>query len=226
MKIAIMQPYFFPYIGYYQLLAQVDKFVIYDDIQFTKKGWINRNYLNSPSGPWLFSIPVTDISAIEIIGKKKIAAEFDRSKLIGRIEQNYKRLATPEKLARLKSIIDFNSENLFEYIIFSLKEMSKEIEVDPEKIIPSSSLGDFSNYKGQERVIKICNSLNADVYINPMGGKTLYSKNAFEDNGIILQFQNPIETIPQNVIEGISHFSFLHNYLTSSANELRNLVIK
>jgi hypothetical protein len=224
MKIAIMQPYFFPYVGYYNLLAQVDKFVIYDDIQFTKKGWINRNYLNSPSGPWLFSIPVTNVSLIEIIGKKQIAPVYDRLKLISRIEQNYKKLATPEKLAQVKRMINFNTSSLFEYIHFSLIEMSKEIGIDPEKIIPSSSLGDFTNYKGQEKVIQICKSLNADVYINPIGGKALYSTNTFEESEILLRFQEPIENVSHNQNEEIPYFSFLHDYLTLSGDELKKVV--
>ena len=226
MKIAIMQPYFFPFVGYYNLMAQVDKFIIYDDIQFTKKGWINRNYLNSSSGPWLFSIPVTNISAIENIGQKKIAPEFQRSKLFSRIEQNYQKLATPEKLAKVKKIIDFDSSSLFDYISFSLREISKEVAIEPDRIIPSSSLGDFSNYKGQERVIKICNTLNADVYINPIGGMALYSEKIFEENGIFLRFQDPIEIASKNPNEEVPHFSFLHNYLTSNDEELRSLLFR
>ena len=226
MKIAIMQPYFFPYIGYYNLIAQVDKFIVYDDIQFTKKGWINRNYLNSPSGPWLFSIPVTNISAIENIGQKQIAPEFDRPKLVSRIEQNYQKLAKPEKLAKVKEIIDFSSNSLFDYLIFSLREMCREIGIEPERLIPSSTLGDFTNYKGQDRVIKICEAMSADVYINPIGGTSLYSADTFKENGILLKFQEPIETVSRNQIEGIPHFSFLHTYLTSSSYQLRNLVCK
>lgn len=226
MKIAIMQPYFFPFVGYYKLLAEVDKFVIYDDVQFTKKGWINRNYLNSPSGPWLFSIPVVNISAIESVGQKKIAPEFDRSKLIRRIEQNYQKLTTPDKLARIQNIIDFKTDNLFEYLRFSLIEMSKEIEIDHEKIIPSSRLGSFANYQGQEKVIQICNSLKADEYVNPIGGKNLYDSNSFEENGILLRFQEPIAAVSENQNHEVPYFSFIHDYLTLSSNELRNLLSK
>jgi hypothetical protein len=224
MKIAIMQPYFFPYVGYYNLLTQVDKFVIYDDIQFTKKGWINRNYLNSPSGPWLFSIPVTNVSAIESIGQKQIAPEYERSKFISRIEQNYKKLATPEKLSQAKRIINFPTDNLFEYIHFSLREISKEIEIDPEKIIPSSDLGDLSIHKGQDKVIQICKILNADEYINPINGKSLYSVNTFEEHGIRLKFQNPIKIPPRNYTEEVPYLSFLDSFLTLSSDDLRNLV--
>jgi hypothetical protein len=226
MRIAIMQPYFFPYVGYYNLLAQVDKFVIYDDIQFTKKGWINRNYLNSSSGPWLFSIPVTNISAIESIDRKKIAPEYDRSKLFSRIVQSYKRYSTPAKLDQVEEIINFRTDSLFEYILFSLTEMSAEIQVEPEKIIRSSSIGDFTNYKGQEKVIQICKSLDADVYVNPIGGKAIYNDTTFEESGILLRFQEPIETVSQHQNEKVPYFSFLHDYLTLSSTELRNVVSK
>jgi hypothetical protein len=226
MKIAIMQPYFFPYVGYYNLLAEVDKFVIYDDIQFTKRGWINRNYLNSRTGPWLFSIPVTNVSTIENIGLKRIAPEFNRSKLISRIEQNYQKFAAPEKLAKVRTMISFSSDSLFEYLFFSLTEMSEEIGVNPDKIIRSSSLGSFANYKGQEKVIRICKSLNADEYMNPIGGKTLYDADSFEKSGILLRFQDPIYTVSRNQNQEVPHFSFLHDYLTVSTDELRKIFSK
>jgi hypothetical protein len=226
MKIAIMQPYFFPYVGYFKLLAQVDKFVIYDDVQFTKKGWINRNYLSSSSGPWLFSIPVVNASAIELIRDKRIAPEYSRSKLISRIEQNYHKLTSREKMAQVSNIINFDSDNLFEYIEFSLREMSKELNLEINRVIPSSSLGDFRMFKGQEKVLQICKSLNADTYINPVGGKSLYDIDSFETNGIQLIFQEPNQPQLVNPTEEIQQYSFLHDYLTMGDEELRRLILK
>lgn len=219
-----MQPYFLPYIGYFQLINDVDQFVIYDDVQFTKKGWINRNYLTSNSGPWLFSIPVSSSSEIALISEKRIAPEFSRSKLISRIEQNYSKSATSEKLLRVREIINFESDNLFEYIRFSLIEMSKEVSIDFSRIIPSSSLGDFKRFKGQDKVIQICHSLNADVYVNPIGGKTLYDEKTFETNGIQLIFQEPIRPKLINPTEETQYFSFLHDYLTFDHDELEALI--
>ena len=225
-RVAIMQPYFLPYIGYFQLMNDVDQFVIYDDVQFTKKGWINRNYLSSNSGPWLFSIPVSNSSEMTLISEKLIAPEFSRSKLISRIEQNYNKFATTEKLMRVREIINFESDNLFEYIRFSLVEMSKEVNIDFNKVIASSSLGDFKMFKGQDKVIQICNSLNADVYVNPVGGKSLYDIKSFETSGIQLIFQEPLIPKLMNATEKSQHYSFLHDYLTLNPDELKTLILK
>jgi hypothetical protein len=223
-RVAIMQPYFFPYVGYFQLMDEVDHFVIYDDLQFTKKGWINRNYLYSDSGPWLFSIPVSNISELALISEKRIAPEYSRSKLISRIEQNYNKIATSEKLIQMREMINFESDSLFEYIHFSLVEMSKQVNIDFNKIITSSSLGDFKMLKGQDKVIQICKSLNADVYINPIGGKTLYDIDTFKANEIQLIFQESVKSNPKSVTEESQSYSFLHDYLTLDHNELRSLL--
>ena len=213
MKIAIMQPYFFPYIGYYKLMSEVDVFVIYDDVQYTKKGWINRNYLNSKTGPWLFSIPIEDAASIETISSKRIAAEYNRKKLITRIRQNYAMLADSTKLNKLEEIIKFETSSLFEYVEHSLREFGRELNIDSTKIVISSHLGDFSKIKGEEKVLRICKEVGATQYINPPGGRTLYSEKNFENSGIELRFQNKIPPRLKSQDSEIPYLSILDNYL-------------
>ena len=220
MKIAIMQPYFFPYIGYYKLISEVDQFVIYDDIQFTKKGWINRNYLNSTDGPWLFSIPIENSSKIEFINAKSISKEFSREKLQSRIRQNYKKISTTHKLDLVDRIIDFPTNNLFDYLENSLLVLTQEIGIDSKKILKSSQIGDFSKLKGEEKVIAICMAVGAKEYLNPQGGRALYDLANFAKTGISLQFQEKVNPITPTNEGEVPFFSLLHDYLTLSRDEL------
>lgn len=220
MKIAIMQPYFFPYIGYYKLISEVDRFVIYDDIQFTKKGWINRNYLNSVDGPWLFSIPIENSSKLEFIKTKRISNEFNRGKMQSRIRQNYRKISTTQKLDFVDKIIEFPTNNLFDYLENSLLALTQEIGIDSKKILRSSQIGDFSGYKGEEKVVAICTAVGATAYVNPHGGQLLYNAASFDRSGISLHFQNRVIPSILTKNHGVPHFSFLHEYLTLSKEEL------
>ena len=84
MKLAIMQPYFFPYIGYFQLIKSVDEFVIYDNIQYTKKGWINRNRILVNGTDYLISLPLKkDSDYLNVVDRQLAESwEKDRTKLL------------------------------------------------------------------------------------------------------------------------------------------------
>lgn len=215
MKIAIMQPYFFPYIGYYKMMSDVDKFVIYDDVQYTKRGWINRNYLDSKSGPWMFSIPIEKSSIIEAISSKSIAAEYDRMKLARRIRQNYSFFSSPKKLSRIDEILAFETDNLFKYLENSLREFSIDLGLNPKKIIVSSEIGNFTGLKGQDKVLGICKEMGATEYLNPPSGRELYKTDVFEEHGIDLQFQKSISTEKRDSKWGVPYLSALHDFLIS-----------
>ena len=91
MKLAIMQPYFLPYIGYFQLIAAVDQFIVYDNIKYTKKGWINRNRLLQNGTDTVFSIPLSKDSDALDIRERQIAADFRRDKLLKQIAEAYRK---------------------------------------------------------------------------------------------------------------------------------------
>ncbi|AVC45854.1 wbqC-like family protein (plasmid) [Rhizobium leguminosarum bv. viciae] len=90
MKLAIMQPYFFPYIGYFQLIHAVDKFVVYDNIKYTKKGWINRNRILRNGEDYTFSLPIKAASDSLDICDRTLSTEFDRNKLVNQIQGAYR----------------------------------------------------------------------------------------------------------------------------------------
>lgn len=196
MKAAIMQPYFCPYIGYFQLISSVDTFVVYDDIQYTKKGWFNRNRLILDGKEILFTIPLKNESDFLNVCERHLADDSikARKKILTRIAHSYRRAPCFDRvMRRVEKIFLFEGKNLFEFIHHSLLELCSELGIDT-KIVVSSTLKTLSDLRGQERVIATNKALGADTYINAIGGQALYKKEAFAAEGIDLYFirSNPI----------------------------------
>jgi hypothetical protein len=189
-KIAIMQPYFLPYLGYFQLMNVVDEFVIYDNIQFSKRGWIHRNRILQNGQPAYVSLPLKKDSDFLDINQRFLSDSFkrDKEKLLFKIKGTYKKAPQFEKVFPIiEQIFNFNETNLFEYIYNSL-EMLKDFLNIETKLIRSSEIDIDHNLKSQEKVIAISKALKAEYYINPEGGKDLYAKNDFNDKQVNLQF--------------------------------------
>lgn len=189
MKIAIMQPYFFPYIGYFQLIAAVDLFIIYDEIQYTKKGWINRNRMLRNGGDAIFSLPLEKASDYLDIRDRKIAASFDQRKLKAQIEGAYRKAPEFGRVMPLvEAALSQEGDNLFDFISHTLHLTCAQLNI--ETPIQKSSLIERSAtpLKAQERVIDICKCAGATTYINPIGGLDLYDSAAFSAAGMKLFF--------------------------------------
>ena len=190
MKLGIMQPYLFPYIGYFQLINSVDKFVIYDNIQYTKKGWINRNRLLVNGKDKLFTIPLKKDSDYLNINKRYLSNNSfeERKKLLFKIKNYYNKAPFyNQSISLIEECLLYENNNLFEFIFNSVKKICTFLNIDT-KIIISSSIKMDHNLKGKERVIEICRNLDADEYINAIGGIELYDKNEFKLNKIMLNF--------------------------------------
>lgn len=185
-----MQPYFLPYIGYFQLIQNADQFVVYDNIQYTKKGWINRNRMLSNGTPEYFTIPLKSDSDYLDIDKRNLSEtrNVDLKKVQNKIKANY--LKAPffkEVNPLIEECLNCNENNLFRYIFNSIQRICVYLEIKTPLII-SSQIGANHNLKGEERVIDICKALNAKKYLNPIGGMELYANENFEKNGIELVF--------------------------------------
>lgn len=195
MKLGIMQPYFLPYIGYFQLLNAVDKYVIYDNIQYTKKGWFNRNRILQNGKDLLFSIPLEKGSDYLDVRERYMSAGFDRKKLLNQIREAYRKAPYFDQVMPImERIINFEDTNLFNYIYNSIKEACAYLGIDTE-IIVSSTLDIDHSLKGQDKVIATCKSLGATDYYNAIGGQELYNIEDFKKENINLHFvsTNPIE---------------------------------
>jgi len=186
-----MQPYFLPYIGYFQLINSVDLFVTYDNIKYTKKGWINRNRMLVNGVDSVFSLPLRKDSDCLIVVERKLAAGFDRLKLLNQFKGAYARAPYyAEIIPLMEEILFFKDENLFRYVYNSIDRICNYLEI-VTKIIVSSEVAINHDLKGQDKVLALCKALNAETYINPPGGLDLYSRETFMERGIKLQFLRP-----------------------------------
>lgn len=189
MTLAIMQPYFLPYIGYLQLMKAVDTFVLYDDVAYINRGWINRNRLLINGQEYLFTIPLKDASQNKPIREIQLADDPKwRSKLLKTIEQGYRKAPFFDTVMPLtERIINHQTDSIAELIRVSLDELTTFLGLTT-RIVPSSALYQNSHLKGQERILAICLQEKASRYINPIGGMELYDKPTFTAAGITLNF--------------------------------------
>ena len=187
-SLAIMQPYFLPYVGYFQLINAADLFIVYDNIKYTKKGWINRNRFLLNGKDAVFSIPLKKDSDSLDIREREISPDFRKSKLLNQIREAYRRSPHFERTFPLVERIVLEKEtNLFKFILNSIKEICESLAISTE-IVVSSSLRIDHSLPGEAKVLALCKHVRADVYINAIGGRDLYSKEDFGAHGIDLKF--------------------------------------
>ena len=186
MKLGIMQPYFLPYIGYFQLIKAVDKYVIYDDVNFIKKGWINRNNFLFNGQSFMFTLTLLKASQNKLINE--IFVLEDQSKLLKTIRIAYQK--APQFLSVfpvVENIFGYEDKNLARYVGNSLIQIADYLQLNTEFIYSSDIEKDHS-LKAQDKILNLCEMMRTTEYINAIGGMELYSKELFEGNNIKLSF--------------------------------------
>ena len=188
MKLGIMQPYFLPYIGYFQLLNAVDQYVIYDNIEYTKKGWINRNRILMNGKDFLISLPLKKDSDYKMIYERELSSDYDPKKMFGQIKGSYAKAPYFKEVSPLlESILYCIDTNLFKFILHSVKAINNYLGIHTE-IVVSSSVNIDHQLKAEDKVLAFCTALDAGSYYNAIGGMELYSKERFHSLGIDLKF--------------------------------------
>lgn len=189
MKIGIMQPYFVPYIGYWQLMNAVDKYVIYDDVNYIKGGWINRNRILVDGQPHYFNLPVLGASSNKKINEIQVNNEEVLIKRNLRcIEAAYKKAPFfLDGFPLVEQILRCQEKNVASYIKKSFEIICSYLNIKTE-LIMSSDLNKDNKLKGQDKVLSICSLLKATEYYNAIGGQELYSFEDFKEKGIELKF--------------------------------------
>lgn len=189
MKVGIMQPYFFPYIGYWQLISLVDRYVIYDDVNYIKGGWINRNQILMNGKPKMISLKMNGASPNKLINEVHVSKDqIYNKKLLRTIEHCYKKAPYyGDVFPLIEEIIYYEDLNLSLYLANLTTKVANYLGINTEFFI-SSDINKNKNLKGEDKVIDICRILNASEYYNAIGGMGLYSQKAFEFNGIKLKF--------------------------------------
>lgn len=190
MKVAIMQPYFFPYLGYFQLINAVDRFIIYDDVNFIKQGWINRNNILLNEMSFLFTVPLKNVSSFKLIKDTYVdekSFEVWKIKFYKNVENAYKKKPNYKTVFAIINDVLNSSLNISTLARESIIACAKYIGIKTE-IIYSSSVFNNNHLSGQQRILDICKQTNATEYINAEGGMNLYSREDFKDQNIILKF--------------------------------------
>lgn len=238
MKIGIMQPYFLPYIGYWQLLNVVDKYVIYDDVNYINRGWINRNRILLNSKDKMITLSLKEVSQNKLIKEIELLNnEKEREKLLKTISQSYKKAPFYDEVYPLiEEILNFKEINLEKFLENSIKKIIEYLEIDTTILI-SSEIEKDNMLKGKNKILDICKNLGASEYYNAIGGQELYSYEEFNKEGIKLKFlksgnieykQFKNEFIPNLSIIDVMMFNskekikeFLNNYtLIGENNEI------
>ncbi len=188
MKAAIMQPYFFPYIGYFQLIASVDTFIVYDNIKYTKKGWINRNRILQNGRDMIISLPLkTDSDYLDIVDRE-LAFGFNRDKLINQIKGAYRHAPYFQQTFPLvESLLRHDEVNLFRFLYNVVVRTCEHLGITTTIRI-SSNIDIDHSLKNQDKVLALCAAVGAHTYVNAIGGSALYSKQTFRAQGIELAF--------------------------------------
>jgi hypothetical protein len=187
-RVGIMQPYFLPYIGYFQLIAHCETFVVYDDIEYTKRGWINRNRILAAGSAKTITLPLRRDSDYRDVRDREIASDFDAKKMLALFQESYRHAPFWESHRQLlESILRCPSRNLFDFVANAIAKIMESLDIETEVVV-SSSLAIDRALHGEERVLATCAALGATEYVNPIGGVDLYSESAFADRGMRLSF--------------------------------------
>ena len=225
MKIAVMQPYFFPYIGYWQLINSVDIFIIYDDVNFIKKGYINRNNILINNVKHLFTLALIKSSQNKKINEILIGE--NNKKILRTIEQSY--LKAPffhDIFPIIEDIFSNKEKDLSKFLGNSLQIFSKYLDINT-KFEYSSMIENDKSLQAQDRLIEISKILNATDYINAIGGEQLYDKNAFSDAGINLSFiQTELINYKQFNNKFIPNLSIIDVMMFNSKEDIKEMLKK
>lgn len=186
MKLGIMQPYFFPYIGYWQLLNYVDTYVVYDDVNYINKGWINRNYILFNGNRLLLTLSLKQASQNKLINEITIGS--NQSKILKTIFHAYSKAPYFDSVYPLiEEIISSNEQNLASFLLNSIQKIVDFLGIRTD-ILLSSEIDKNNVLKGQDKILEICTILGANTYVNAINGRNIYESDIFEKRNIDLYF--------------------------------------
>lgn len=228
MRLAIMQPYLFPYVGYFQLAAAVDRFVFLDDVQYIQRGWINRNRFPMDGEPRYFTVPVRHGGQHAMIKDVMVATEQHRMirQTIKTVGQRYQRAPQFSRVFPIfEAVMRRREISIADMAIESVRSVYQYLDCGPAWVVSSARNYRNRQLSGQDRVIDICRQEGAILYVNPPNGRYLYSAQVFRENGVALRFLNPvIEPYPQGSEAFLAAMSILDLLMHLPREEVRRHV--
>jgi len=192
LTVAIMQPYFVPYAGYFRLFAATDIFVLYDCVQFPRRGWVHRNRLADTTGAlqWL-TVPLA--KAPQKITIQHLQFRRDAREVLGREIRRFPALTSSHPDPHgLRDALEDVTGTPVDYIERLLHRSVSALGL-PWRTLRSSSLGIPPDVTGQERILAITAAVGGKHYVNPPGGRELYDPARFASAGVELRFLPPYQ---------------------------------
>ena len=228
MRIAVMQPYIFPYLGYFQLLNAVDRFVFFDDVNFIKKGWIHRNQLLVSGQKHRFSVPLQRASQNRPINETYLhpaGYEQWRNTFLKTVHQNYRQAPCfPATYALLSQVLGRTHETIAELAIDSIESVARYAGLKTD-FARSSSLSYDRSQKGQGKIMAICQQQKATAYVNPIGGTELYDATTFASHNVALYFIKSAEvSYPQQGSDFVPHLSMIDVLMFNDVSQINQLL--
>lgn len=222
-SLAVMQPYLFPYLGYYQLVNRVETFVFLDDVNFIKRGFINRNQIRVNNAAFRFVLPVAEISQNRRISDHYFSIEVES--LIKTVSQAYRRAPYYSSVMPIvEGVICQEDRSVSRLTANSIRAVFDYLQIE-KRFMFSSDLRVGNERKGQARIIDICNALGAKRYSNAIGGINLYHREEFSRYGIELEFVRM-----KNLSYRAPKFPYMHGLsiidvlMLCSISEIRDLL--
>lgn len=226
MKVGIMQPYFLPYIGYWQLLNAVDKYIIYDDVNFIKGGWINRNRILVNKEPKMLTLRLNGASPNKLINEIEIQDNnIQRKKILKTIDASYRKAPYFNIIYPLvEEVINFDELNMVKFIENSFKVICRYLDIKTELVL-SSNINKNNELKSQDKVIDVCKKLKVTEYYNAIGGQELYSYDEFKKEKIELKFLKTSDIKYKQFDNNfVSNLSILDILMFNSKEEIKKML--
>lgn len=223
MTLGIMQPYFMPYIGYWQLMAAVDTYVVYDDVNYIKGGWVSRNNILLNGQKHMFTITLNGASPNKLFNEITIKDDFKKFSRL--IESAYRKAPYYEEVcALMDKIYSCEDKSLGAFMLNSFQVVLDYLEIDT-KLVLSSTIEKDNDLRGKDKVKHICHLLGADTYYNAIGGQELYDKNDFKADGIDLHFvKTELSPYPQLNNEFVPGLSMIDVLMFNHPIEVKQLL--
>lgn len=223
MKLAVMQPYLFPYLGYFQLIHAVDAFVVYDDVNYIKRGWVNRNNILNQGRSQLVTLEVSGGSQNRLINQVRVGG--NSKSMLKSIYHAYAKAPHFEVVfPLLESVLLQEESNLAVYLERGLRLFADYLDLYPEWYV-SSGLEKNESFRGQDKILDICKVLGATGYINLPGGRELYDREVFDKAGISISFieSNPVR-YPQFKNDYVRDLSIIDVLMFNSKEQCTRLL--
>ncbi|WP_394375752.1 WbqC family protein [Stutzerimonas frequens] len=228
--VSMMQPYLFPYLGYFQLIALSDVFVLGDDLQYVKGSWMNRNRILVNGQPKLITFPLRKGHQTEHINQRWLCDDFDKeaAALMKTLERSYARAPQRDTvLPLIQSILECPERNLATFTEHSLRRLCAYLDIRTP-IYRGSSLDLPARMDMQERVIQITHRMDGELYLNPIGGMELYCPARFRADGLLLRFLRMDDDVvyPQLKHAFVPSLSIIDVMMFNSREQLKGLLLR